>query len=413
MVSVRTRTLVQLLTVVVLCLTCFGNLGWSAEPVRIGFCVSLSGVYAPLGRDLADGINLYMEQIKNAAGGRNIEVIVRNTSSAQVSLALDTIYKLIEEQKIDILAGIVDSRVAYAVAPLVEKHDKPFVISNAGADDLTQRKSSPLIVRASFSSSGGSHPLGVWAYEQGFRKAVAIGPANPAGWEQVGGMCRTFSQSGGKIVQEIWAPLGTQDFKPFLAKIDPNADVIMAFFGGGDALRFVQQFAQAGLKGKVALIGKGDLVDEQLLPQQGDAAEDIVSVLHWSQLAANPENAKFKEAFSKKYGRTASQFAEQGYVTGMAIAKALELTKGQVKGKDFVKAIRSLELNAPRGIMRFDDFGGPVQTYYVRKVKLVNGERQNEILKIYPSVSQFWDWTPQEFMAMPPYVDMQGKWTSQ
>jgi branched-chain amino acid transport system substrate-binding protein len=370
-------------------------------------------VYAPLGQDLVDGINLYMEEIKNTAGGRNIEVIVRNTSSAQVSLALDMIYKLIEEQKIDILAGLVDSRVAYAVAPLAEKHQIPFVISNAGADDLTQRKTNPFIVRASFSSSGGSHPLGVWAYEQGFRKAVAMGPANPAGWEQVGGMCRTFSQAGGKIVQEIWAPLGTQDFKPFLSKIDPNADVVMAFFGGGDALRFVQQFAQAGLKGKVALIGKGDLVDEQLLAQQGNAADDIVSVLHWSQLAANPENTRFKEAFLKKYGRAPSQFAEQGYVTGMAIAKTLEITKGQVKGKDFVKAMRSLELNAPRGIIRFDEYGAPIQTYYIRKVKLVNGERQNEIVKTYPLVSQFWIWNPQEFMGMPPYTDMQGKWTSQ
>jgi branched-chain amino acid transport system substrate-binding protein len=337
----------------------------------------------------------------------------RSTSSAQVSLALDTIFKLIENQKIDIIAGIVDSRVAYAVAPLAEKHEKPFVISNAGADDLTQRKASPFIVRASFSSSGGSHPMGVWAYEQGYRKAVAIGPANPAGWEQVGGMCRTFNQSGGKIVQEIWAPLGTQDFKPFLAKIDPTADVAMAFFGGGDALRFVQQFAEAGLKGKIALIGKGDLVDERLLPKQGAAADDIVTVLHWSQLAATPENTKFKDAFLKKYGREPSQFAEQGYVTGMAIAKTLEKTKGQVKGRDFVKTMRSLEISAPRGIVKFDEFGGPIQTYYIRKVKQVNGQRENEILKTYPSVSQFWNWGPQEFMALPSYVDMHGKWTSQ
>ncbi len=403
----------RILVTILLLLGCFSTVCCSAEPVRIGYCVSLTGVYAGLGQDLADGINLYMDEIKHTAGGRDIEVIVQNISSAQVSLALDTVFKLIDGKKIDILAGIVDSRAAYAVAPLAAKHEIPFVIANAGADDLTQRKANPFIVRTSFSSSSGSHPLGAWAYEKGYRKAVAMGPDNPAGWEQVGGICRTFNQSGGKIVQEIWSPLGTQDFKPLLAQINPDADVVMAFFAGGDALRFVQQYAEAGLKGKLALIAKGDMVDELLLPKEGSSADDIVSVLHWCLTTDTPENKRFKEAFVKKHGRAPSQFAEQGYVTGMVIAKALDKTKGQVKGQDFVKTMRSLELNAPRGTIKFDDYGAPVQAYYIRKVESVNGERQNTILKTYRSVSQFWTWGANEFMAMPTYVDMKGKWISQ
>jgi branched-chain amino acid transport system substrate-binding protein len=402
----------SLFVVMLLCVSCFCTACWSADPVKIGYCVSLAGVYSALGQDLVDGINLYMFEINHKAGGRDIEVIVQNISSAQVTLALDTVFKLIDTQKINILAGVVDSRVAYAVAPLAAQHGLPFVISNAGADDLTQRKADPFIIRTSFSGSGGSHPMGAWAYEQGFRKAVAIGPDNPAGLEQVGGMCRTFTELGGKIMQEIWPPLGTQDFKPFLAAINPEADVVMVFFAGGDALRFVQQYAESGLKGKVALIGKGDLVDERLLGQQGAAADGIVSVLHWSLLLDTPENTRFKEAFTKKYGRAPTQFAEQGYVTGMAIAKALNETKGEVRGKDFVKTMRSLELNAPRGTIKFDEYGSPIQAYYIRKTQPADGGRQNAISKTYPAVSQFWTWKAPEFMAMPTYLDMKGKWIS-
>ena len=392
---------------------CFSTPSLAAEPIKIGYLLSLSGVYAALGEDLRDGLNLYMEQIGNKAGGRDIQVVVENIGSAVVTLTQETAHKLIEQEKVDIIAGVVDSRVAYSVASQITQREIPFVISNAGADDLTQRRANPLIVRVSFSSSSGSHPLGVWAYEQGFRKAVAMGPANPAGYEQVGGICRTFTQKGGKIIQEIWSPLGTQDFKPFLAQIKGEADAVMVFFSGGDALRFVQQYQEAGLKGKVAIIAKGDLVSEHLLTQQGTASDGIASVLHWCLLLDTPENVQFKASYTKKYGRPPSQFAEQGYVTGMAIAEALKKTNGQVRGREFVNAMRSLELKAPRGSIKFDEYGAPIQNYYIRKVQMIDGQRQNVIVHTYPSVSQFWMWNPAQFMGMPPVLRDEGRVGSQ
>jgi branched-chain amino acid transport system substrate-binding protein len=384
----------------------------AAEPVKIGYLVSLSGVYAALGADLRDGLDLYMEQIGHKAGGRDIEVVVENIGSSVVTLTQETAHKLIEKDKVDIIAGVVDSRVAYSVATHITQREIPFIISNAGADDLTQRRASPLIVRTSFSSSGGSHPLGVWAYEQGFRKAVAMGASNPAGYEQVGGICRTFTKMGGKIVQEVWPPLGTQDFKPLFAQINPEADVIMVFFAGADALRFVQQYAESGLKGKIAVVGKGFLVDENLLSKEGKTAEGIVTESHWSLLLDNPENAQFKAAYTKKYGHAPTLYSEQGYVTGMVIAEALNKTNGQVRGREFVKTMRSLELKAPRGTIKFDEYGAPIQNYYIRQVQMADGQWQNVIVKAYPSVSQFWTWSPTEFMALPPYTDMKGEWPS-
>lgn len=395
-----------------LSLSCFCAIGSAADPVKIGYCLSLSGVYASLGADLREGLDLYLDQIGHKAGGRDISVVVENIGSAVVTLTQETAHKLIEQDKVDIIAGVIDSRVAYSVATHITQREIPFVISNAGADDLTQRRASPLIVRTSFSSSGGSHPLGVWAYEQGLRKAVAMGASNPAGYEQVGGICRTFEKMGGKIVQEVWPPLGTQDFKPFLAQINPQADVIMVFFAGGDALRFVQQYSESGLKGKIAVVGKGFLVDENLLAKEGKAAEGIVSESHWSLLLDNPENAQFKAAYTKKYGHPPTLYSEQGYVTGMVIAEALNKTGGQIRGRDFVKTMRSLELKAPRGTIKFDEFGAPIQNYYVRKVQMLDGQWQNVIVKTYPAISQFWTWSPTEFMAMPPYADMKGEWVS-
>ncbi len=182
--------------------------------MKIGYCLSLRGVYAPLGADLREGLNLYVEQIGHKAGGRDIVVVAKDIGSAVVTLTQEAAQELIDQEKVDIIAGVIDSRVAYSVASHVTQREIRFVISNAGADDLTQRRANPLIFRVSTSNSSGSKPLGVWAYEQGFRKAVAMGTDNPAGYEHVGGICRTFAKMGGTIVQEIWTRLGTQDLNP-------------------------------------------------------------------------------------------------------------------------------------------------------------------------------------------------------
>jgi branched-chain amino acid transport system substrate-binding protein len=410
--GLRAKVFCLLFVIVSLSLSWFCTVGSAADPVKIGYLLSLSGVYASLGKDLSDGMDLYLEQIGRKAGGRDISVIVENIGSAVVTLTQETADKLIEKEKVDIIAGVVDSRVAYSVASQITQREIPFVISNAGADDLTQRTANPLIVRVSFSSSGGSHPLGVWAYEQGFRKAVAMGADNPAGYEQVGGMCRTFTKMGGKVVEEIWPKLGTQDFKPFFAQIKPDADVIMVFFAGGDAARFVQQFSESGLKGKIAVVGKGFLVDENMLAKNGKDAEGIVTESHWSLLLDGPENNQFKTAYAKKYGHPPTLYSEQGYVTGMVIAEALKKTNGQVRGREFVRTMRSLQLKAPRGPVKLDEYGAAVQNYYIRKVQMVDGQWQNVILKTYPAVSQFWTWGPAEFMAMSPYAQMKGEWAT-
>ncbi len=174
----------------------------------------------------------------------------------------------------------------------------------------------------------------------------------------------------------------------------------------------LSKFAESGLKGKLAIVAKGFLVDENVLSKTGAKAEGIFSESHWSPLVDTPENTEFKAAFARKYGRQPTLYAEQGYVTGMLIAEALNKTKGQAKGQDFVKVMRSLELKAPRGSIKFDQYGGIVQSYHIRKVQQIDGQWQNAIIKTYPFVSQFWIWTPEQFMQATPYAQMKDKWTT-
>jgi branched-chain amino acid transport system substrate-binding protein len=384
---------------------------YAAEPVKIGLLADLSGGFTALGQDMRDGFLFYMDRIGYKAAGRTIEVIVEDIGTNEVSKALDKANKVIQKDRVDIIAGVITSGSAYAIANVIKENKVPFVISNAGADDLTQRQANDFIIRPAFVNSMNSHYLGVWAYKQGFRKAVVLGSDFSAGYEHVGGFCRTFTLSGGQIIQEIWPPLGTTDFGPYLANIKRDADVVMVWYSGPDALRFVQQYSEYGLKKKIPLIGSGGLVDEMILDKQGEAAEGIITAWHYNYVLDNPENKEFKPAFFKKLGRKTNLYSEEGYASGQVICEGLKVTKGDAKnGAAFVKAMRNLKIKAPRGLLKFDRFGGPVQTSYIRKVEKVEGEWQNVPLTSTPEISQFWTWSPEEYMKMPPYVAMKGKW---
>jgi len=380
-------------------------------PFKIGFLIPLTGVYAALGEDMRDGFLLYWSQAGSKAAGRAVEVVVEDKGSNKPDDGLTKARKLVERDGVQVLAGVVSSPVAVALREYAHAQKIPFIVSNAGADVITQKLRSPYVFRASFANSDSSHPLGEWAYKTGYRRMVLMASDYGAGYEHVGGIARTFLEAGGKVIQEIYSPLGTADFAPFISTIDRNADVVAVFFAGADALRFVNQYAEYGLKGKIPLIGKGFLVDEVILPKLGDAALDIVSSLQWTPALDSPDNKKFVEAYEAKTKRPATVYAEQGYVSAQMIARALESVKGNVENRDaFLAALRKVEIDAPRGKVKLDAYQNPIHTIYIRKVEKKAGKLQNTVIASYPNTGQFWKWSPEAYMNMTPYGDMKNKW---
>ncbi len=381
-------------------------------PARIGFIYPDSGPFAQLGLDMRDGFLLYWGEIGNKAAGRAVEILTETKGTAKPDEGLTKARKLVERDRVHILGGVISTPVAYALRSYVIEKKTPLIIMNAGADGLTQKQRSEYIFRSSYSNSQCMHALGDWAYKQGYRKAILMGSDFGASHENVGGFARTFTEAGGQIAQEIYPPLGSPDFAPYLAQVRRDADLVAVQFAGADALRFVTQYAEYGLKDKIALIGKGALTDEAILPKEGDAALGIVTCFQWSAVLDIPENKRFVAAYAAKSRRPPTIFAEQGYVGAQMIAKALEAARGDVENREaFLAALRKVEIDAPRGRVKLDAFQNPVDTSYIRKVEKKDGVLQNTVIASYASTTQFWRWTPEAFMALPYYGDLKGKWT--
>ena len=374
-------------------------------PIKIGFLTPLTGPLSANGKDMLNGMQQFLEEQNYKLAGREIKLLVED-DEAKPATGLTKSRALVEAQGANILIGPLSAAVGYAIVPYIDEKKIPTIYPIVSADDITQRKRSQYIVRTGWSSSQPYHPFGKWVYDNlKYKKIAMIGYDFAFGWEVAAGFQRTFEESGGQIVQKLWPPQGNADYGPYLAQLKRDVDAIYCVFSGADALRFVKQYADAGLKARLPLVSGGTVTDEHVLRTMGDEALGIVSALHYSAALDNSANKKFAQAYEAKQKQVPSYYSEGSYVAGTALKAALEATGGDIEDTaKFLAALRKVELSdAARGPIRFDEYGNPIQNVYVRKVEKVGGRLQNTVIHTFPNVSQFWTYKPEDFLKQPVY----------
>ncbi len=396
------------LTVAVLVVVTAGGAGsvWAQKPpIKVGFLAPMTGGAAAVGKDMTNGFAMYLDEIGNQIAGRKVEVIVEDTQG-QPAIALTKLRKLVESDRVHVLAGLLFAHVGYALAPKVDEYRVPMLYPVVSADDLTQRKPSPWVIRTGWTSSQPNQPFGEWVVKTlGYKKVVTVGMDYAFGWEQVSGFQRTFEESGGQVIQKLWPPLGTTDFAPYLAQIRRDADAVFAVMVAASSLRFPKQYQDAGLKERLPLIGGGTSFDEFVLPSLGDEAIGGISPLIYSAALDTPVNRKFVKEFRAKFGKVPGYYAETCYTAARWINEGAKAVGGNVEDRDrFLTALKKVEIpDAPRGPIKLDAHGNPVQNIYVRKVEKKDGELWNTVIQTFPAVSQFWKYPPDAFLKEPVY----------
>ncbi len=347
--------------------------------VRIGAILPYSGVYTSLGENLTRGLELYFDSVNWTAGGKKIELIKEDEGN-DPQAALSKLRKLVDSDKIDILTGPVSTAVAYALRNEVDSRQVPFLVSHAGGNDLTRSQRSEYIWRSSFSSWQIGTSMGKYAYDN-IAKEVYLTAADYAFGKEVSAAFKeAFEAAGGKIVGEVYPPLGSNDYASYLTQIkSAKPQAVYAFYAGSDAVRFVQQYEQYGLKGSIPLIGSGWLNAEDVRPAQGNSPEGIISTMFWDYNLETPENKAFVEAYEKKYNMRPSIESLEGYDAGRVIVEAINSLNGDMSDKKKVsEAIGQVSFTSPRGPFKFDtETHHVIQNLYVFKTEIVNGQTEN------------------------------------
>jgi branched-chain amino acid transport system substrate-binding protein len=348
-------------------------------PLRVGFMLPYTGTYAALAKNIDGAFRQYVAEKGDKLGGRALEYVTVD-DQAEPSKATDNMNKLVDRDKVDVVIGTVHSGVQMAMVKIARESGKLMIIPNAGADDATRAACAANIFRTSFSNWQPSFPMGKVMAEAGHKTAMTITWKYAAGEEDVRAFKEGFGAAGGQVVGELYVPFPEVEFQSFLTQIaEKKPDGVFAFFAGGGAVKFVKDYAAAGLKKSIPLYGPGFLTDGTL-KAQGDAAEGLKTTLHYADDLDNPADKKFREGFAKHNGGAeADVYAVQGYDSAALLAIGLDAVKGDIKATaDLYKAMRAAKIDSPRGPMSFSASQNPVQNIYLREVK--NGK--NAYVKI-------------------------------
>jgi branched-chain amino acid transport system substrate-binding protein len=350
-------------------------------PLKIGLVLPYSGVYQVLGESITQGMELVFAREGNKVAGRDV-VMIKEDDEMQPPVGIRKTEKLIESDKVDILTGPVHSGILMGMRDKVHNSKTILIVSNAGADAIARERCSKWIFRTSFSNWQPNQPMGGWVAKNVSKEVFITAPNYQAGKDQLNAFKETFVPAGGKLIGEEYPKLGETDYAPLLTKIrQSGAKAVYAFFSGTDAVNFVKQYDQFGLKGQVKLTGAGFLTEPDVLPAQGKAALGIITGHFYTPQLDNPVNKKFVSDFKAKFGgKTPDGFACQGYDTAEVIVRALKAVNGNTQDKDkLVAALEKVQFESPRGFFSFDPkTHNVIQPYiYVREVKEVAGGLDN------------------------------------
>ncbi len=268
-----------------------------AAPFKLGLLTVKTGPLAQGGIQMEQGVVTWLKEHNNKFAGRKVEFFSADTGGNPAGTKTKA-QELVERDKVDVILGPLAAFELLAITDYIAQHKTP-MLSLAAAEDMTQRRPNPYFLRASACSSQAMHPMADYAAkEMKLKRIVTISEDFAFGYEQMGGFQQTFEDNGGKIVKKLWPPLVTPDYTPYLAQIS-DCDGVCQGFAGSNPLRFMKQYAAAGLKFPVVTGETGG--DDALLHSFGDEAHRPDQLCPYTLDLADRGNKRFVAGMVKDY----------------------------------------------------------------------------------------------------------------
>jgi ABC-type branched-subunit amino acid transport system substrate-binding protein len=380
------------------------------DKIKIGVLATLEGALTTLGEDALRGMEVAMKQAGAKAGGKTIEVITFSTNASPDS-AIRGARKLVEQDKVDILIGPVSGSEGIAIRDYAKSQPQVTVINgSSGALETTYVTPAPNFFRLNMDGSQWLSGLGAYVYnDKKWRKIATVAEDYSFPYTQLFGFIPEYCSLGGQIVEKFWVPLGTKDFASVIAKLPDDVDAIYLGLGGGDAVNFFNQYAQAG--GKAKLIGGSILVDQTVLSSKGAAKRIAIGIPSAGPQADVWDNAKwnawvklYQDSFPADKRFTGPSLTGTAYYNDFnAVFEVLNKIKGDLSDghKKFREELAKIELDAPNGKIKLDQNRQAIGTNFITEVvELPNGDLVNKAVKTVADVKQTLGFTPEQFAKL-------------
>ena len=337
--------------------------------LKIGLMLPSTDTDAALGTSIANGFRLRLAEQGGRFGGREVEIEEVDDASDPPKAAA-ALNRLIEREHVDVLVGGVHSGVAMMMARAAKERNVLLIVPHAGADAITGALCARTIFRSSFSNWQPAYAMGEVAALRKHQRAVTVTWKYAAGDESAAGFTEAFEKGGGKVVESLTLSFPETAFEPLLTQIAAiKPDAVYASFAGTGAVKFVKDYAAAGLHKSIPLYGPGFLTGGTL-DAQGEAARGMTTTLHYADDLNTPRDNAFRSAYAKAYGMPPDVYAVQGYDAAQMIAIGMAAVNGDARRKaDFAAALEQARIDSPRGTFTLSHAHNPVQDFYIRRVE--------------------------------------------
>ncbi|SNT31859.1 branched-chain amino acid transport system substrate-binding protein [Tardiphaga sp. OK246] len=371
----------------------------SAQTVRVGMVLPLSGPQAANGEGIDKGARLFEKLHKKDLPGLQVD-IVRRDDAGSPDNTRRIVQEMIVRDKVQLITGVALSPQGFAIAPIATEAKIPVVIMNATTASLT--RASAYFVRVSYTQWHMASSIGKWAGENGMKKVFSMVADYSAGQDSEAAVKQAVERSGGQLVGAIRVPMATTDYLPFMEQIKAaKPDALFIFINAGRMGSLMKAYDEAGLKeAGVKLILPGDnLQDDELLNMPKTIVGATAAGVYASSNPA-PANVEFVKAWKAEYGENTlpNTLAADGWDGMAAIFALIKETKGKFDGEKAMSFLSNYKTDSsPRGAIAIDPATRDiVPTIYITRVEVVNGKQTNVIQQSIPAVKDPWkDANPQ------------------
>jgi branched-chain amino acid transport system substrate-binding protein len=373
-------------------------------PFKIGLLTVKTGPLAQGGIQMEQGILTLLKEKNNTLSGRKIDFISADTGGNPAG-AKTKAQELIERDRVNVILGPLAAFELLAITDYVRDSATP-LISLAAAEDVTQRRANPFVIRPSATSAQCCHVMGDYAAKDlKFRRAATISEDFAFGYEQMSGFQRVFEDNGGKVVKKLWPPLVTPDYTPYIAQIG-KVDCVFNGFAGSNPVKFMRTYMDLGLHGRIPLLAGWTAMDDALLRSLGNEAVGVISAAWYSADLDTPSNKRFVAGMQRDYTVLPGGYSAGMYIAGQCVEAAIQKIGGKADDrKELARALHEISLtDTPRGPVKFDRFGNVVGDVFIRRCERKGKQLTNTVIKTYRNVSQFWTYDEAAFLKNPVYA---------
>ncbi len=341
----------------------------SDNTIKIGYLADMSGTY----RDLAGpnglaALNMAVEAFGGKVNGAKIEVVSADDRNSP-DVASSTVRRWLENDDVDMVAGLVASSVSIAVSDILEENDKLGIVSGSAASSITNEHCTPNHIHYVYDTYPLANGTASAVVKEGGKSWFILTADYAFGHALESDVTRVVEANGGEVIGTLRHPFPTPDFSSFILQAQASgADVVALANAGADTTNAINTASEFGItqSGQTLAALLLFLTDVHALGVEAAQGIQLTTGWYWDM---NDETRAWSDRFMEKTGVRPTMVHAGIYSSTLQYLKAVEAT-----GSDDAQTVRKHMMETPindmfakNGRIRAD--GRMVHDMYLAEVK--------------------------------------------